>query len=290
MGEAEPLVLWSCSSPWALPSYRRSKDGSKSLIKNNKWHSYHTKNSETCSSQQRTGQRPNTFHIHRKCNYESDIFFSYFWSLKKKDSVILYMYIICIEYIPVTHAQNCSSSHPVAVSWPVGSPSHYQVLWIGLCLVILFPMGVGGRDALYSPKSSKSSCLSIWIMRLQEWTPTPRSLRCLCKAEDYSYLDKLHSLNVNYVLISGFPDLSRFSLNHTYGSTYLKLLNLLKATTAQWQELACGIPPSLAADPWALALLFLSGFKARSLKLSFGFFLQFFNAVISFLSKSHISN
>lgn len=124
------------------------------------------------------------------------------------------------------------------------------------CLVILFPMGVGGRDALYSPKSSKSSCLSIWIMRLQEWTPTPSSLRCLCKAEDFSYLDKLHSLNVNYVLISGFPDLSRFSLNHTSSSTYLKLLNLLKATKAQWQELACDIPPSLAAAPWALLCSF----------------------------------
>lgn len=43
-------------------------------------------------------------------------FFLTFGLLKKKDSVILYMYIICIEYIPVTHAQNCSSSHPVAVS------------------------------------------------------------------------------------------------------------------------------------------------------------------------------
>lgn len=157
------------------------------------------------------------------------------------------------------------------------------------CLVILFPMGVGGRDALYSPKSSKSSCLSIWIMRLQKWTPTPSSLRCLCKAEDFSYLDKLHSLNVNYVLISGFPDLSRFSLNHTYSSTYLKLLNLLKATKAQWQELACGIPPSLAAAPWAMALLFLSGFRARSLKLLFGFFLQFLMQLF-LLSKSHISN
>lgn len=67
---------------------------------------------------------------------------------------------------------------------------------------------------------------------------TPSSLRFLPEAKDYSYLNQVYSLKVNYALISGFTYLNRFSLNHIYNSTLLKLLNLLKTMKAQSQELA----------------------------------------------------
>lgn len=101
-----------------------------------------TQETENCSSQQRTGQRSNTFRIHRICKYDPNFFL--FWSLKKT-TIILHVYIIHSGNTCTHPFSSCS--HPMT---PTSPPLNFHIFLRELFCFVVFPPSFGEKGgALY---------------------------------------------------------------------------------------------------------------------------------------------